>query len=288
MSAINSSGIENEKKNEKKNENKKMMKRSAYNNAARTIDSIIISCEPAEYATARINNRKFKRMIDVLSLEQRMQLFARLITGVYIIPFLRLVFLAFIFHYGFLHLFMAINTSSNSKESGPTFRNVSSNVSLPLALSNSTMQVSFQDLKEEPSRKKLLRPPFVITLNDTLQLIDLTFPLLPETSNSVPKPKPKLSKTISSKSKGNGNTKTKGKSANKKNMKENEKVKNKITNTNIKIKKAKVATSKPNHQPPDIKSPVYGYLVMENGIAVVYENGDVMLYEKINPEMPTC
>ena len=287
MSAINSSGIENEKKNEKKNENKKMMKRSAYNNAARTIDSIIISCEPAEYATARINNRKFKRMIDVLSLEQRMQLFARLITGVYIIPFLRLVFLAFIFHYGFLHLFHAMNTMpnspvvimndyTNSNESGPTFRNVSSNVSLPLALSNSTMQVSFQDSRIEPSRKKLLRPPFVITLNDTLQLIDLAFPLLPETAYSIPKPKPKLSKTISSKSK------------------ENAKI-NKIINT--KIKKAKVVKSKtkpnarskpsqyPNHQAN--KSPIYGYLVMENGIAIVYENGDIRLYEKITPDIPT-
>jgi len=82
---------------------RKRKKTVLFKNVPKTMNDIVISSEGWNPASARINHKNLKKMIGLLSDEARIFLILRLITYLYIRPFLRLSLLVFLILFRYHH-----------------------------------------------------------------------------------------------------------------------------------------------------------------------------------------
>jgi hypothetical protein len=147
-----------------------------------------------------------------------------------------------------------------------------------LTLSNSKMQVVFNKITKNIATKKLLQP-VITTLNNTMILVDFTTPLSPRMSissiSSSPSPKTFVAKSritdqiIIGKPMPHLPTKSKQ-------NKQKRKTTSKNKNTNS---KAKEKTKSKRSSRPDSNELIYGYIIPEKRIVVIYDNGIPYIYK---------
>lgn len=308
-----------------------------FNNVPTTMKDIINEPENGwNPASARINQKNMKKIIALLSDEERINFIIKLITYLYIIPFLRLSVLVFLILFRFYHSVHPEIISARMNESflirsfwsnyytNPRFLS-QSNHFIPYYGVNQTIHPQIPDsldkkmpetnssinntlpipsitksnttIKYYNSSKLLLSnfrtqlvftthhtvnklsQPAITSINNTMMLVDLSTPIHYFRANphslikldvqpkitpqiTINKPKPnQLSESI--KNKNNSKIGKKGKQTNKK--------------QNIKNRNFKKNNMRGSVQ--NINSHIYGYIIVEKGIAVVYENDVPHIYK---------
>jgi len=314
------------------------------------MNDIIIPTDEWNPASARINKKNMSKLIGILSDEERIKFIIRLITYLYIRPFLRFAFLAFLILFrcyhsihpeiisarmnesflirsfwsnyytnpGFLSIVYQpiiysrrpvitssesnIQTLNQTLLSSPNF---SSNKTIPIeptlekqelkrynpiqyhhnsyfALSNSRSQVVFNKTPNYIEKKKLL-PPVITSLNNTMMLVDFNKPVPAKASfssnksiSTVQAPVQKdetKSKMISQITIGKPMASLPIKSTDSQKTQRSNSRNSRNAKTYKKTKTTK-RSSKRNS-----KDFIYGYIIEDKGIAVIYENGIPHIYK---------
>ena len=290
----------------------KRKKTVLFKDIPKTIDDIIILSKGWNPASARINNRNLKKIFGLLSEESRILLIIRLITYLYIRPFLRLSFLVFLILFRCYHSIHPEIISARMNDSllirsfwtnyyiNPGFLSNSyylrtqpgtpasletsaHNQTVPesnraiqyIQLSNSRSQVVFAN---KPTEKRLLRP-VITSINNTMMLVDFTTPIpsFKPTPSSVKKvdTKPKITSQITISEPVSSlptNTKKPIQPIGNKNKIQKIKKIKKIKNTNFKIKTNRGYKLNSNDF-------IYGYINVDKRIAVIYDNGISYFYK---------
>jgi len=143
-----------------------------------------------------------------------------------------------------------------------------------IQLSNPSKQVVFAN--NNTPKRRLLRP-VVTSLNNTMMLVDFTTPLvsssIPPSSLSKKVQKPEIKSTMKSQITVSKPMETPPKSVN-----SNKKTIHKIKHLNIKNKKNSKKNSKQIRK-FDINDFVYGYVIVDKKLVVIYENGVPYFYK---------
>lgn len=148
------------------------------------------------------------------------------------------------------------------------------NSSIKIQISNSSKQVVF--VNNNTSKKRLLRP-VVTSLNNTMMLVDFTTPLvsssIPPSSLSKKVQKPEIKSILKSQI-----TVSNPMASTPKSLNSNKKTIDKIKHLNIKNKKNSKKNSKQIRK-FDINDFVYGYVIVDKKLVVIYENGVPYFYK---------
>ena len=288
----------------------KRKKTVLFRDIPKTIDDIVILSKGWNPASARINNRNLKKIFGLLSEESRILLIIRLITYLYIRPFLRLSFLVFLILFRFYHSIHPEIISARMNDSllirsfwtnyyiNPGFLSNSyylrtqtgTQSGIPAILEtsahNQTVPESNRAIQyiqlsnsrtqvvfaNKPTEKRLLRP-VITSINNTMMLVDFTTP--------IPSFKPILSsvKKVDTKPKITSQiTISEPVSSLPTNTKKpiqpigNKNKIQKIKNTNFKIKTKRGNKLNSNDF-------IYGYINVDKRIAVIYDNGISYFYK---------
>ena len=192
----------------------KRKKTVLFKDIPKTIDDIVILSKGWNPASARINNRNLKKIFGLLSEESRILLIIRLITYLYIRPFLRLSFLVFLILFRFYHSIHPEIISARMNDSllirsfwtnyyiNPGFLSNSyylrtqhgtqpgTPAILETSAHNQTVPESNRAIQyiqlsnsrsqvvfaNKPTEKRLLRP-VITSINNTMMLVDFTTPI---------------------------------------------------------------------------------------------------------------
>jgi len=192
----------------------KRKKTVLFRDIPKTIDDIVILSKGWNPASTRINNRNLKKIFGLLSEESRILLIIRLITYLYIRPFLRLSFLVFLILFRFYHSIHPEIISARMNDSllirsfwtnyyiNPGFLSNSyylrtqhgtqpgTPASLEISAHNQTVPESNRAIQyiqlsnsrtqvvfaNKPTEKRLLRP-VITSINNTMMLVDFTTPI---------------------------------------------------------------------------------------------------------------